>query len=184
MTIAWDFIGTLEGESVLTGYVPDAANSQSGVTVATGVDLGQIDAAKLAGLAVPPGLKKRLGPYLGLKRQAAAAVLAAQPLTITAAESDQLDQAIRAPIVAALQAAYAKAAGVAFDTLPDAVQTVLASVAFQYGPALATRTPSFWKHAVDQDWPALRHELENFDDRYPTRRHKEAAYLATSGTTA
>ncbi len=41
MAIDWDFISSLEGDQRLAGYVPAADVSESGVTIATGVDLGQ-----------------------------------------------------------------------------------------------------------------------------------------------
>ena len=39
--IDWDFIKEREGKAILKAYVPDPHGSQSGVTVASGVDLGQ-----------------------------------------------------------------------------------------------------------------------------------------------
>jgi len=39
--VDWGFISDREGGQVLTGYVPNASGSQSGVTIGTGVDLGQ-----------------------------------------------------------------------------------------------------------------------------------------------
>ena len=41
MRVNWKFIGEQEGAGVCTGYVPVAATSNSGVTIATGADLGQ-----------------------------------------------------------------------------------------------------------------------------------------------
>jgi len=132
MAIDWTFIGTLEGQSVLTGYVPNPDGSASGVTIATGVDLGQLNAAKLRAFAIPDDLIAKLLPYVGLQKQAAVAALAAQPLTITQTEADALDEADRQPIVSELTQRYdaAVAGGTGFDALPDAAQTVLASVAF------------------------------------------------------
>ena len=37
--IDWNFISEREGSRILTGYVPDAKGSKSGVTIATGFDL-------------------------------------------------------------------------------------------------------------------------------------------------
>jgi Bacterial toxin homologue of phage lysozyme, C-term len=183
MAIDWTFIGTLEGQSILKGYVPNASGSDSGVTIATGCDLGQLTPAKLDGFDIPAALKTRLRPYLGLRRQAAQDFLDDHPLEITAAEADALDAAVRAPIVDQLRSFYdgAVAPGAArFDDLPDAAQTVIASVAFQYGSGLKTRTPHFWATVVAQDWPKAIAELRNFGDHYPTRRNKEADYLANA----
>lgn len=60
-----------------------------------------------------------------------------------------------------------------FDQLPPQFQTVIASVAFQYG-VLPVRTPTFWSYAVTGNWTAMIAELRNFGDAFPTRRTKEA----------
>ena len=176
MAIDWDFITTLEGRS-LTGDVPNAAGSASGVTVAAGVDLGQLSAAAIDAMAIPGALKATLKPYAGLQRQAAVDFLVAHPLAITADDADALEPAVRAAIVQTLAAHYDAASAVTFAVLLDAAQTVIASVAFQYGPDLAHRAPKFWGRATLQDWPGVIAELRNFGDAYPTRRKKEAQHL-------
>lgn len=179
--IDWIFIGTLEGQSVLTGYVPDAGGSDSGVTIATGVDLGQLTVEELAAFNLPTPLWVRLLPYVGLRGAAAVNFLGLNPLTITREQSDLLDAADRQPVIGALRAYWSRAvrAGAPlFDALPDAPQTVVASVAFQYGPDLRRRCPRFWRDVTACDWRATIAELDNFGDAYPTRRKREAAYLA------
>jgi hypothetical protein len=49
-------------------------------------------------------------------------------------------------------------------------------VAFQYGD-LAKKTPNFWKQVTSGDWGAAKRNLLDFQDKYPTRRKKEAALL-------
>lgn len=177
--IDWHFIGALEGQSLLTGYVPNPEGSQSGVTIATGVDLGQLTIGELTRWTLPETLCDLLEPYVGLRGAAAVAFLDEHPLTITQELSDMLDEADRKPITDALARYYGRACGpVSFMSLPDAAQTVIASVAFQYGPALRLRTPRFWATAVARDWQAMVNELCAFGDAYPTRRRKEAGYLA------
>ena len=63
-----------------------------------------------------------------------------------------------------------------FQDLPSNKQTVLASVAFQYGD-LPKKTPKFWKYATSDDWDSVKRELNDFKDDYPTRRRKEAKLL-------
>src|SRR5258708_7133966 len=109
MAIDWAFITTLEGRD-LTGDVPDAEGSVSGVTVAAGIALGQLSAAAIDAMAIPDGLKAKLKPYAGLKKQAAVEFLAAHPLTITAADADALEPAVRAPIEKTPAAHYHAAA--------------------------------------------------------------------------
>lgn len=178
--IDWRFIGELEEQSALSGYVPNPEGSESGVTIATGVDLGQLTATALYSLGLPGPLATRLLPYVGLRGEAAVAALAAAPLTITQAESDALDAADRAPTIGALSAYWMRARGrdvPLFRDLPDAPQTVVGSVAFQYGPNLARRCPRFWRAATAADWRGVIAELRAFGDDYPTRRHREADYL-------
>jgi hypothetical protein len=179
MAIDWKFIGSLEGQSILDGYVPDAADSDSGITIATGCDLGQITAARLATFGLPATLAAKLQPYCGLRRQAAQNYCDQHPLTISTADADALDAAVRKPIVDELRASYdaAVAPGAGFDALPAAAQTVIASVAFQYGANLARRAPRFWATVTARRWRDAVAELRNFGDHYPTRRRKEADYL-------
>lgn len=187
LMIDWQFIGALEGQSVLTGYVPDPADSASGVTIATGVDLGQLAAPTLYAFGLPGALVTKLLPYVALRGAAAEAYLAECPLTVTPAESDALDAADRAPVIGALSAYWLRGklpAAPLFRDLPTAPQTVIASVAFQYGPELRRRCPRFWRAATALYWSGVIAELRNFGDDYPTRRNREADYLAAWLATA
>lgn len=184
MTIDWDFISRHEGGCRLSGYVPAAATSQSGVTVATGVDLGQRSSRDLQNMGLPQALQAKLAPYCGLRAAAAQRALAALPLSLTPEEARLLDEAAARPIFNALRRAHdAATAPGAFDRLPDAIQTALASVAYQYGANLQKRTPRFWRAATRQDWTACILELEDFGDAYARRRRDEAALIRRCLTT-
>ena len=121
-------------------------------------------------------------PYAGLQGPQALALLAAHPLRISKSDADALDQAIQEQILAQLVAEYDRAVSGApghlrFAQLSNAQQTVLASVAFQYGPHLSNAAPRFWRAAIAQDWTEVIAELRDFGDDYPRRRNKEADYL-------
>jgi hypothetical protein len=176
-SIDFSFIASLEGGPATKGYVPDAGNSRSGVTIATGFDLGQRKLADLQALALPDGLLERLRPYLGLIGPAAVTQLATLPLVISVAEAQQIDEAFKEPFINRLAASYAKSGGGDFAQLPPQMQTVTASVAFQYGD-LASRTPNLWKQIVAHDWAAAHANLLNFGDRYTSRRRQEAGLLS------
>ncbi len=88
MNIDWTFISQHEGGQKLEGYWP---GRNSGVTVATGVDLGQRNMIDLNRLNLTPDLKKKLEPYLGIKGDPARRLLAERPLKITKMDADQLD---------------------------------------------------------------------------------------------
>lgn len=174
--IDWSFISEKEGGQRLTGYVPDPRKSQSGVTIATGFDLGARNEADLRRLRLPQSLVSKLSPYLGLKRWRALSELQGRPLTITQREADLIDRASKGSALSRLTTAYNRASSTPFESLPREAQTVIASVAFQYGD-LPAEAPTFWGHVIRQDWAAAINELENFGDGYPTRRRAEAVLL-------
>lgn len=172
--IDWDFIAEQEGNT-LEGYVPDPAHSHSGVTVASGVDIGQMTHAELTGFT--PQLMAKLLPYVGLKGEPAVEALKAQPLTITADEATALNQHARQDTLNDLRHAYLMSTkGRSFDTLPDPVQTVVASVTFQYGSPWS-RTPHFWGYVTSYNYAAMVADLKHFGDKYQPRHDREAAYL-------
>lgn len=177
-TVNFGFISELEGGPALKGYVPDPKNSNSGVTIATGFDIGQRSLNELYNLFAPE-LAKKLAPYYGLKKQKAVAALQKTPLRITAEQAAEIDKATKTQLLNQLAQRYSKAAKATFADLPECMQTVIASVAFQYGD-LSKKCPKFWQAATSADRAAIVQELRNFGDRYPTRRNKEAEYLVNS----
>lgn len=185
MTIRWNFISELEGGQQLNGYVPAVDQSKSGVTIATGVDLGQRSEDSIDALAIPGQLKTKLKPYAGLKKQAAVDLLAQHPLTISKEEADALDRAIKEGSVSEVRDRYDRAVAndrtaPKFNDLSEGAQTVICSVAFQYGSNLERRTPRFWRACTERRWRDVLAELRAFGDDYPTRRNKEADLLEDS----
>ncbi len=173
--IDWKFIGELEG-SRLQGYVPDAEHSNSGVTIATGFDVGAMTDETAAKLS--PALAAKLAPFRHLhKLPALHALHALGGLAITEEQAEELDELSRAAVVDAMEQHFNSASKTPFDDLDPRVQTVLASVTFQYGTPWE-RTPHFWKHATDGNWKQVHADLEAFGDKYRTRRQKEADYMA------
>jgi hypothetical protein len=180
--IDYEFISRLEGGRHTTAYVPAASTSNSGVTVATGFDLGQRNERDLRVLGLSESLISKLTPYLGKKKDEAARYLQQHPLTLTAGEAEQIDIAYKAAFVRQLRTRYIGSPHnqrrADFFSLPAEAQTVIASVSFQYGN-LATRTPMFWRAASSQNWAEAVRILNNFGDLFSTRRRKEAELLAT-----
>ncbi len=169
--IDFDFISQLEGGCRVTGYVPAPGASKSGVTIAMGFDLGCRDVLDLVQLGLPTSLTLKLKPYLGLTCYSAEALLLRKPLVITQPEAHLINSCVKSAAVQNLLESYPD-----FEDLADECQTVIASVAFQYGN-LATRCPKFWKLCLAKDWQNVIIELNNFGDRYPTRRKKESKLL-------
>ena len=184
--VDWRFISAREGGQVLAGYVPDAAGSRSGVTIGTGVDLGQRGNADIDALDISADLKARLKPYAGKKSQDAADCLKQRPLAISADDATSLDKAVKQPLLDRLIAAYDAAVAranladqcqrVRFDDLPRGVQTALASANFQYG-SLSVSTPNYWKQVTEQRWQDESDNLRKFGDAYPSRRRLEAGLI-------
>ncbi|AQS36628.1 hypothetical protein Sps_01462 [Shewanella psychrophila] len=177
--VNFGFISRLEGGPVCKGYVPDPEHSNSGVTIATGFDLGQRSHNDLQNL-LPQSLVPILSPYCGMTKQDAVAYLVLAPLEISIDEADLIDLCVKSQLLEQLQYRYNRVSNVSFNRLPERCQTVVASVSFQYGN-LANRCPKFWQKSMSQDWIGLVQELRDFGDRYPTRRNQEADYLVLRG---
>lgn len=178
--IDYKFISDLEGGQKLKGYVPAAGDSKSGVTIATGFDLGARNESDLKGLGITGSLLTKLKPYLGKQKKDAVDYLKRNPLTISKADADKVDKAVKSKDVTSIKSKYNAAISTGkakFDSLFGEAQTVIASVGFQYGPNFKTKAPSFWKHITAQDWDKAIAELKKFGDKYPTRRKKEATLL-------
>ena len=179
--IDYDFISKLEGGRQTIGYVPDANTSKSGVTIATGFDLGQRNEDDLKALNLPHSLIDKLKPYFGKKRTEAEEFLKTYPLIIEDSYAQIIDKAVKKNHTQELKIKYSVSPHnkkkIAFFNLPSEAQTVIASVSFQYGVNLNIRTPNFWKAVSSQNWMLAIHELRNFGDKYPTRRKKEAKLL-------
>lgn len=180
LTIDDSFLSEQEGGRQTVGDVPAATKSKSGVTIATGFDLGQRSEADLKALALDAALISKLRPYCGATRKSAQALLKTKPLVITAAEAAAIDQASMLSHLRQVERKYNTTLGnsARFADLPAQAQTVIASVAMQYGPGLDSATPRFWKAVTTQDWREAISELRAFNDAYPTRRRREAELLA------
>lgn len=170
------FIQSLEGFE-LVGYVPHVTGSNSGITIAGGVDLGQMDERMLTALEIPERMKNKLRPYLGKTRMKAKVFLDTFPLKLSERDAKALDTAVKDYLFKNIINVFNSRSGFKFHTLPEAMQTVYMSVAWQYGPVLWRRTPKFWLAVQRQEWETVEAELRDFGDDYPTRRNKEADYL-------
>ena len=169
--IDFDFILKQEGFET-EGYVPDAENSKSGVTIASGFDLGARVLEDLKGL--PNDIVELLTPFLSLKGAEAQEV--ASNLNVSEDQAKIINEFAKSEAITNLKTKWETSTGTSFDTLSKEQATVLASVAFQYGD-LESRTPNFWKQATSGDWEGAYNNLLNFGDRYDSRRKDEANYL-------
>lgn len=166
--INFNFIGQLEGNK-LNGYVPepDGGPIESGVTVGGGFDLGQRNSDEL-----PPLLVDKLAMYCGVTGHDAISLLKDNPLTVTESECEIINAYAHESAVKALKRDWSKATPQLFESLLPEAQTVIASVAFQYG-SLPKRCPMFWDQAITNNWASMCKNLYSFGDSYTTRRRKE-----------
>lgn len=125
---------TKDGSKILDG------SSQSGVTIGTGVDLGQQEPTaykkRLKDFEVSQELIDKLEPYMHLKRAEAAEYLLAHPLTVTKKEADLLDAEMKDDHLKNTIAEYnGIVKGIkkhrAFKELSSAEQTILFSRHYQ-----------------------------------------------------
>ena len=172
--IDWEFILKQEGFET-TGYVPDAKNSKSGVTIASGFDLGQRNENDLTGL--PKEIIELLTPFLGFTGVKAEEI--AGNLNVSNDQAKIINEFAKSTELAKLKTKWQNSTGTSFDDLPTEQATVLTSIAFQYGD-LESRTPNFWKQATSGDWVSAYKNLLKFGDRYTKRRISEANYLFPS----
>ncbi len=169
--IDFDFILKQEGFET-KGYVPDAENSNSGVTIASGFDLGARVLEDLKGL--PQDIIDVLTPFLSLKGAEAQEV--ASNLNVSEDQAKIINEFAKSEAITNLRTEWENTTGTSFDDLSKEKATVLASVAFQYGN-LESATPNFWKQTTSGDWEGAYNNLLNFGDRYDSRRKNEANYL-------
>ena len=146
-----------EGKGIARGYVPSKNGvplGVSGVTIGTGVDLGQQTALGLLDMGVPFELVDKLRPYIGLKKQAAVDALKIQPLTLTSAEVKALDDAVIGRYIKNISDHYNKnKPSHPFAVIPRQAQAVLVSVLYQRGLGFCAKNPGWWGPMLAGEWP-------------------------------
>lgn len=203
--IDWEFIAKQEGKLYTTGYVPYPTHvkkghtqaelqkaqkkNHSGVTIATGFDIGQNNLSDLNNLKLSAELIKKFTPYLGLKQQAAVDFLNKNPLVITIEQAKEVDLAYQKHMVPLLIKQYntsvynrgtvgadKKLVKIHFEDLPGQAQTVIASFDFQRGN-LISRELLFWKAVTSQNWAEAVKVLRKSGTIPLSRRKQEADLL-------
>ena len=172
-----------EGKGIARGYVPSKNGvplGVSGVTIGTGVDLGQQTGPGLLDMGVPHAVVRKLLPYIGLKKDAALAAIKDQPLVLTPAEVAALDDAVFARYLRDIEARYNKDNPASpFADLPPEAQAVLVSILYQRGLGSPKSYPNTWTLLLKGDWPGAAAKLCNgaLWDGYQARRAAEGKLL-------
>jgi len=191
----------VEGPPQLRGYIPCArknggsanykgpesghpadfiAMGVSGVTVATGVDLGQTDADTLLRNGLESGIVNMLRPYFTLRRDAALKKLHALPLSVSADTARALDNVTLCLHARLIAARYKRDnPAVPFEELPWQAQAAIFSLLFQRGTGVSGKAPNTWAALVAGNWPdaARRFCDAALWDGYQGRRRLEGELL-------
>jgi hypothetical protein len=190
-------LGQFEGIQQIRGYIPCKGGNYtggpgwetktpfgaSGVTIGTGFDLGQQNAAVLAKLGLDEGLRAKLTPYLGLKTGAALKKLSGLPLLLSKGEADALDDAVHDLYINETAAMFGKDR---FLSAPKQAQAVAVSLHYQFGTPEREASPGLgkaWQAMREGRWAEAADALRNrkgwsaSHQQYMDRRGLEAALL-------
>ena len=168
-----DFLGQLEGYST-KGYTLEGYN-KSGVTIGTGIDLGQQSKEGLLKAGLSKEEVEVLEPYLGLKGYQAKEMLQRHPLLLSDTDTKRLTQKVIESGLTELIKKFDKDAKRKFEDLSREQQTVILSVTHQFG---LNGAPRFLRKAQSDDWQEVEKELRNFGGGFERRRNQEADYLS------
>ena len=161
----------------------------SGVTIGTGVDLGQQTRGSLRTMGVPPFLLEKLLPYIGLQRTAALQQLCAIPLTISPEEVVALDTAVKSAYINEAARLFGQKV---FENAPPQAQAVAVSLHYQFGTPFRKASPNLnnaWGAMQNGDYSAAaqflrdssgwskEHQIFIGTMAKPGRRMQEAALL-------
>ena len=188
--IDFAFIAGVEGDQWLRGYVPmrkGVVIGRSGMTVATGFDLGQWSARQLDGFHFPPDLTAKLRPFADhpfknkTKSEVVAEVVKLGTVPeLTKVEADLCDSVVFDQILHDAKSAWDRTKGKhvpAFIALPPGWQTVWLSRHYQEGQS--THVPEgkvFRKAALEGHWNIAITTLKGYS-QYKGRAAGEALLL-------
>jgi Bacterial toxin homologue of phage lysozyme, C-term len=194
--VNFDKLADFEGGQAQVGYIPghtigvkndaDQVAGRSGVTIATGFDIGQwseLDLSKK--LALSDNLRAKYKRFCNKPKQLAIDEIESKGLTVTKAEADETDMRV--------QGFHLKAAIATWDSDPKpsknfveltmAQQTVILSRTYHQGVGMPETgvAQDFYDAAQKGDWDAAEKALRNYNVKphwYKVRVGSEADYLA------
>lgn len=193
-----EFLGESEGALETIGYVPKNSDGtvigQSGVTVSTGVDLGQQNKegtrAILNNYIAEHGntgnvdvvaLLEQLSPYFTLKKELAVNKLNETPLTISNAQAKLLEDAFEFDFRVRTAKMFDRKNKIKmkFLQLPSQAQTVTLDFCYQYyiNDNTGAVRQKFWGYLYEGKWRELSNWLLSNPDAYKSRREREGALL-------
>ena len=195
LQVDFDFISKLEGGRQTEAYVPNPEGSQSGVTFATGVDLGGKTSDYFKEFDnLLPGIVEKMEPYFGMTGQEAFNFEQLNPLSFSDKEAMLVDSFVKHTELNSISRNFERTFGADMAELSPELQTVIASIGYQYGanfmdnpnteefdpktPKLVSLLEMVVKDPDNiENYTKLEDELRNFGDDYSTRRGTEADLL-------
>jgi hypothetical protein len=199
--VNFEFLAQWEGGQVLHGYVPcqnGVVAGRSGLSIATGFDIGQLSAKQLEALHFSTVLYDLFSPFVNhrftkmshAKAAKAIAAIGAPVPVITKSQADEIDCIVHLDHLKAAIVAWdrdRKPGIPKFTMLPVAWQTVLFSRTFHIGKGMSRSkiAHKFYAAATSGHWKKAIEELRNFPvtaSWYKARVIQEADYLRNSGT--
>lgn len=194
--IDFDMLAVFEGGQQLHGYIPghtlgakhdgEKVACRSGVTIATGFDIGQWDVPDLqAKLGLQVALANKYQRFCNKRKQAAVDELEKRGLLVEKFEADQTDMRVqRYHLLAAMESwNNAPKPTKSFTDLSSAQQTVILSRTYHQGIGMphTARAKAFYSAARRDDWITAERELRNYnvvEKWYKNRVRQEADFLA------
>lgn len=159
------------------GHTPIGA---SGVTIGTGLDLGQQSRTDLIRMGVPDGLLDKFRPYLGKRTLNALYALQASPLRITDDECEALDAAVHGEYIRRAERKFNDSSSLSFSAIPCQAQAAIVSMVYHLGSPKA-KLPSVWRLLCAGNWKTASSALLADKSRYRLRRIDEGKLLAQIG---
>lgn len=179
-----------EGTQSLNGYLPmnrdGTVIGNSGITIATGFDIGQHSAQEIKNFHFPKALENKLLPFVSAKIDEAKKLLPlAKQILLTKEEADLVDyKAAKSYINKTSQTWNSRKLENTpdFNKLTQAQQTVLYIRTFHQGPGMPDTAVAynFYHAALKNNWDDAARYLKNYDvkgDWYKDRVAKEAKLL-------
>lgn len=190
--IDWEFIRSLEGKLITTGYVPHTRDGRvigrSGVTIASGFDIGQWTEKEIYALPLSLALRVKLYPYVQRRAETALSYIKDHPLVISTDEANQIDRALKMNLVSRFDTIYKLRTGNNFgagDIVHERLRTVVISLVVNFGPNIPNTLPKTFKVICrcvkTGDNTELVNWLRHFPSKNPElkkRRTREADYLS------
>lgn len=159
------------------------SDKKSGVTVASGLDVGQWNEAGLKRLGISDTILTKMEPYIGKKGDEARALhKELGGFKLTSDEVKQVDTALENDAWTSINADLEKKTGKTLDEYPIAAQKVMVSMYHNFGARVFKY--GTWKALIEGDYEETIRRLRNKKEwrENHARRAREAQLLAEMST--